>query len=340
MKSKRGFTLIELLVVIAIIAILIALLLPAVQQAREAARRTQCKNNLKQHGLAIHNYHDVHKQFPPGVINSGDSGATGANAPYACNLNHTGWTMLLPYLDQSPLYNQWNPNEPSSKADENGLGLCGTGDFTTNQNILGKVNLPAMLCPSDSVNAPTIYSHSESHYDRPSPGVGVSNYVFCSGLNGGGYTQWVRYSRSTTTTLDGRTIRYRGAFGGNRSASIRDITDGTSNVMVVGESQSEHLSTAYTPNAFWYSRTAIFGRAVSNTATNHSHYCINCDSQWVSWGGANRVFPYAWVFSSKHEGGIQGLMADGSVKFISENIDGNTWQIINAIASGEPTGEF
>lgn len=342
MKAKRrqGFTLIELLVVIAIIAILIALLLPAVQQAREAARRTQCKNNLKQIGIALHNYHDTHKQFPPGVINSGDSGATGANRPYSCALNHTGWTMLLPMLDQAPLYNQWDPNEPSSMAAENGIPLCGTGDYQKNQNILGKVMLPALLCPSDNAADPLIYSHGQSHYNRPSPGVGISNYVFCSGLHGGGYTQWSRYGRSTTTTLDGRTIRYRGAFGGNKSAGIRDMRDGSSNVLMVAESQNQHLSNAYTPNAFWYSRTAIFGRAIANNATNHSRYCINCDSQWVSWGGANRVYPYAWVFSSQHEGGIQGVMGDGSVRFISENIDGSTWQIINAIDSGEVTGDF
>ncbi|MBT5018635.1 MAG: DUF1559 domain-containing protein [Planctomicrobium sp.] len=339
-NTRRGFTLIELLVVIAIIAILIALLLPAVQQAREAARRSQCKNNLKQIGLALHNYHDISGQFPPGVINSGDSGAAGANRPYDCALNHTGWTMLLPMLDQAPLYNQFDPNEPSSISAENGIPLCGTGDYQKNQNILGKLNLPALLCPSDTVDGPTTYGHSQTHYQRPAPGVGVSNYIFASGYDGGGYTQWTRYGNTNLTLIDGRTIKRRGTFGGNRSAKFRDMRDGTSNIMVIGESRSQRLSLAYTPNAFWYSRTAIFGRAISNTTGNHDKYCINCDSQWASWGGANRVYPYAWVFSSSHEGGMQGLMGDGSVRFISENIDANTWQIINAINSGVVTGEF
>src|SRR6187402_2949823 len=97
---RLGFTLIELLVVIAIIAILIALLLPAVQQAREAARRTECKNHLKQAGLALHNYHDVFKQFPPGMVFTGDISAANATADgQTYTLNHTAWMMLMPYID-------------------------------------------------------------------------------------------------------------------------------------------------------------------------------------------------------------------------------------------------
>ena len=96
---RRAFTLIELLVVIAIIAILVALLLPAVQQAREAARRSQCKNNLKQSGVALHNYHDVHSQFPAALLNSGRyTGGVGVNGEVR---NTTGWTMLLPYIDEA-----------------------------------------------------------------------------------------------------------------------------------------------------------------------------------------------------------------------------------------------
>lgn len=106
LTRKRGFTLIELLVVIAIIAILIALLLPAVQQAREAARRSTCKNNLKQIGIALHNYHDTHSVLPPGVLMFDD----GSGDPDP-DLGNWGWnTFLLPYIDQAPLYNQLTPN--------------------------------------------------------------------------------------------------------------------------------------------------------------------------------------------------------------------------------------
>lgn len=118
---RRGFTLIELLVVIAIIAVLIALLLPAVQQAREAARRTQCKNNLKQIGLALHNYHDVHKTFVPATIYMG----YGDTAPWPYNLNHTGWLMLLPFLEQGNLHEMWNPSISTGSCNANGAGLMG-----------------------------------------------------------------------------------------------------------------------------------------------------------------------------------------------------------------------
>ena len=141
---RRGFTLIELLVVIAIIAILIALLLPAVQQAREAARRTQCKNNLKQIGLALHNYHDTHNQFPASCVNPGSYLANaGGFVPAGMIRNHTGYLFLLPMLEQSNLYNQINFSLPTGKADWNGVG--GGGE----QAVLAKVKIPAFECPSD-----------------------------------------------------------------------------------------------------------------------------------------------------------------------------------------------
>ncbi len=115
-RSYRGFTLIELLVVIAIIAILIALLLPAVQQAREAARRSSCKNNLKQWGLALHNYHDTYKQFPPSAVNPG-SYRSNSFVPRGKIRNHTGYLYLLPYVDQAPLYKKINFNRATGNAD-------------------------------------------------------------------------------------------------------------------------------------------------------------------------------------------------------------------------------
>ena len=126
MKTGRmlGFTLIELLVVIAIIAILVALLLPAVQQAREAARRAACKSNMRQIGLALHNYHQTFGRFCPGIINSGAANSRTTTAmKYNYNVNTTGWMLLLPYLDQTTLYNQWDPNFASSSVNVNSLGF-------------------------------------------------------------------------------------------------------------------------------------------------------------------------------------------------------------------------
>ena len=131
---RRGFTLIELLVVIAIIAVLIALLLPAVQQAREAARRTQCRNNMHQLGLALHNYHDTHSVFPPGWVRS-----AGAN-----DLRTSMWTMVLPFLDEGALYNAYNFS-------------TGAGALVATNSTVTRANLAQYNCPSDS--APSLSSH-------------------------------------------------------------------------------------------------------------------------------------------------------------------------------------
>src|SRR5690606_27248796 len=154
-RRRPGFTLIELLVVIAIIAILIALLLPAVQQAREAARRSQCKNNLKQMGLALHNYHDVAGQFPPALTHAGDVATWPAALNITFNQSTTGFTLLLPYLDQAPLYNQYNFNEASVPVAANGLPLAGTGNWQANVPATSTI-LSVFLCPSDP--APLLHS--------------------------------------------------------------------------------------------------------------------------------------------------------------------------------------
>ncbi len=152
---KRGFTLIELLVVIAIIAILIALLLPAVQQAREAARRTQCKNNMKQLGIALHNYHDVFGTLPPGQINPG--GHADPDLPYTNNCavecrNITGYLLLLPYIEQTALYQSLDFSLPMGSAQRSGAGPDTTsGVFAHNTNIFKNLSpLAAFQCPSDT----------------------------------------------------------------------------------------------------------------------------------------------------------------------------------------------
>ena len=200
---NRGFTLIELLVVIAIIAILIALLLPAVQQAREAARRTQCKNHLKQLGLALHNYHDVYNKFPKlsfaTQTGEGTSATVGAARDWA---GFSGIVMLLPYMDQAPLYNQLDFNFYANS----GAGGAPSDPAPTNRTILQENDFTTLNCPSDTVF----------------PGSGSStNYVLCTGTH---FNAW----GTGAATNDGFFHR---AF----TNSMRDCTDGTSNSIMMGE---------------------------------------------------------------------------------------------------------
>ena len=207
-RIRRGFTLIELLVVIAIIAVLIALLLPAVQQARESARRTQCKNNLKQFGLALHNYHDTYNALPGFSVGSGTpaSGATGA---FRTRLS--GFVALLPYIDQAPLYARiWNDEQVP---------------WTT--NAYWPPSLPAMKCPTDSGTT----SPAGSSF-------GKRNYVFCagdgistSGDNGGSATPII--------------VPTRGMFGAISYLNLSACSDGTSNTLAMAEAVSPIGSSSF-----------------------------------------------------------------------------------------------
>ena len=210
--KNRGFTLIELLVVIAIIAILIALLLPAVQQAREAARRSQCKNNLKQLGLATHNYHDSHNVFP---ISHGDTG------------NSFGWrAMILPYVDQSPLYNKINFNG----------NIVDAGNLEIAQTPLGLFH-----CPSDpSANNVSGGNQVWSNWCFPAscPAASRNNIAVTTykGVDGRAYDQSLTASPMPHGMFD-RRMGLQASGGGNslitpnRTMKMRDVLDGTSNVL-------------------------------------------------------------------------------------------------------------
>jgi len=195
----HGFTLIELLVVIAIIAILIALLLPAVQQAREAARRSSCKNNLKQIGLALHNYHDTFRTFPPGSFKT--------------RQDTTFLVMILPYLDQAPLYSSFNFD----------VGY----DEGVNTALLQTHVPPPYLCPS-------------SNYTKWSDWT-VSHYNGSMGPKGTNPQTATAYSIDTSVTSHGG-YATQGILGNNTITRMRDITDGTSNTFIVGElSHNDYL---------------------------------------------------------------------------------------------------
>jgi len=262
---RRAFTLIELLVVIAIIAILIALLLPAVQQAREAARRSQCKNNLKQLGLAFHNYHDTHRVFPNGEI--WISGRP--NWGYA--------VMLLPYIDQGPLYQALSPDG-------------GTLPTVTAQPLLQTV-VPVYICPSDV--GPNVNFMFED--------LGKMNYPASQAIIRDAYLK----------------SPY------NRPTKLRDITDGASNTIMAGERYLGEVAFR-SVGAVWPGRATTGGNVqVSGRGSwpPNTPYAGSLNSPPS--GSADPLNTRS-AWTSLHQGGVQMLFCDGSVHFISENIDSLT----------------
>jgi prepilin-type N-terminal cleavage/methylation domain-containing protein/prepilin-type processing-associated H-X9-DG protein len=328
-RQSRGFTLIELLVVIAIIAVLIALLLPAVQQAREAARRSQCKNNLKQVGLALHNYHDTFMVFPYGTANTSSNIGDAPPAP-APLLNHTGWPLLLPYMDQAPLYNQFNFNWAMGTFSNSGAAVMGGSDPAVNTNLnLSKTILNVLLCPSDS--GPRTYPQVHPKYGCGVADSALSSYGFnvADNLGNGGILWSVLPVIGVPRTM----------FGVNSNCSMRDITDGTSNTVAVVETTLDVADGKLSP----WACSAHTGQGIALGSSNgvNNWACCSWDSPPFpaskykigrngTWGSPG----------STHTGGLQILMGDGSVRFLSENINANTRTYLALISDGNVLGEF
>lgn len=311
-RRKPGFTLIELLVVIAIIAILVALLLPAVQQAREAARRSQCKNNLKQIGLALHNYLDTHKVFPPASIAKGQCN-TGTSNPLV--LNATGWTMLLPFLDQANMYNRYDMNQAAAHYTAGALAGTLMGDAVTSGNAeIVSTLLPALLCPSD--DGDPRHDANGTHYTIKN-GSGFqgakTSYDFSVINDYYGCNNWSVQSRLT-----------RRMFADNSHSRPRDVTDGLSNTVAVSETRLT-VYNGRTP-AWGYRGWVMIGIDLGTYPINETWY-----------GGVNRAPALAsWSYpGSLHVGGCQVLMGDGAVRFLSENVDSGTKRKLASMADGE-----
>lgn len=308
-----GFTLIELLVVIAIIAVLIALLLPAVQQAREAARRTQCKNNLKQLGLALHNYNATYNRFPNAKIFD----PTNTQGQAWILGNSLSWrVMILPYCDQAPLYNTINFSEWIEQR-------TGTGTIAA---VRAKV-IPGFICPTDP-NDPVFQGYAGSNYAglcadgkaAPNPPAqqtcGSAGQLPNHGDNSGGM-----------------------AYRGNK---LSQFVDGTSNTLLVGEvfrgkSFYNLCGTTDLTNQRcykWYEESGSCGADTARPPNNKIRDEVDWQDENTAGESGSRPV------SSKHVGGAQVLMADGAVKFASENVDVLVWRAAGSTAGGEPGVDF
>jgi len=335
-KSNKGFTLIELLVVIAIIAILVALLLPAVQQAREAARRSACKNNLKQFGLALHNYHDVHGIFPRANFGS-TLDSCGGNCAWRGFSAHA---MLLPMMEQGPLYDRLNFSY---------MMWYNTGSVIN--GTLKNTKIPSFQCPSDN------------EYLGGSPG---NNYVVSAGPT----TFWWRPASQGFGMFNmRRNIRFRDLKDGTSntiaaSEALHGDNTGTYSPqqdLVRAQAFPSGWSHVFTSqaslNAYGAQCSAagapgggathshghrewsngIGGQTVFNTLNTPNsknpdcHPCGGC-----GWYDSDGV----WSARSRHTGGVQVLMGDGAVRFVSENVDFLTWQRLGHIQDGNPVGPF
>lgn len=335
-SRMRGFTLIELLVVIAIIAVLIALLLPAVQQAREAARRSQCKNNLKQFGLAMHNYHETFGMFPLAKFGSVyDSGGTASSNSWRAFSAHA---MMLPYMDQTPVYNQF---------DFNLMVMNGAANTHGNNPVIKNTKIPGFRCPSDQK-----FLGAEAG----------NNYLGSAG---------------PTTFWGISAANQIGMFNYQRTTSFAELTDGSSNCIAASEATVGNNNAAVydlrrshvraipfsgTPEKFWtQAQLDAYGTAcLAGTGNVHAHK----GREWANGIGSQTIFNTlnnpntknpdchpcggcgwydsagVWSARSMHTGGVHCLLGDGAVKFISDNIDNTTWQRLGGVSDGNVVGEF
>ncbi len=337
-RKRSAFTLIELLVVIAIIAVLVALLLPAVQQAREAARRSQCKNNLHQIGLAFHNYHEALNTFPYAYMIDGK------------NLNINNWAVqILPYLDQAPLYNLFNSSVPTFS----NASALGFNQAAANQNlVVVNTTLPVFNCPSVPATALTYIGALPANALGAGAPPLTLNFTAAKG----------DYSCSTGVRGNFATAAYAnfpGGAGGDRDGvltnsvpgsanyqKIATITDGTSNTVMLGERSGG--GAIYHKKALFDNGPDIF------TATNGGGWGDGFNGEnWLqgalydgthqSGGGPcpiNCTNLLGDGYHSFHDGGCHFLLADGGVRFINANIAAFTLAGLITKKKGEIIGEF
>jgi prepilin-type N-terminal cleavage/methylation domain-containing protein len=325
-RSRGAFTLVELLVVIAIIGILVALLLPAVQAAREAARRTQCSNNLKQLALALHNYHDQLGSFPPAAIGLASCSGAGAEA---IGLNASGWTMALPFFEQGPLHAQYNFGQCASSFKQSGNTAVLAGDPVLSGNaqvVSTKINV--FQCPSDH--------GTPSHKD----GSGAGHYIIKPGSGFDGAKTNYDFSTNGPTVCTQRWEAYgsnRRMFGNLSHSRLADAVDGTSNTIMICETtRSVHDGAA---PAWGYRGWVQIGIDPVGKNVPLGINVWPCCS-WNGWTtspmpGKRGTLGEWGSAGSLHPSGAQFALADASIRFISQQLPPATLEAYATLSGGE-----
>ncbi len=366
-RRQKGFTLIELLVVIAIIAILVALLLPAVQQAREAARRTQCLSNLKQIGLALHNYHDQHQVFPPGQIASyfasdgiGRYALPGEARDYNANNNTqtrigahgTSWMLhILPMIEQTTIYNAWSFN---ANVRQNGEIPPLVLDQDNRPILPAQQDIKVYYCPSRRKQMDAIGKYANTIRVDQSWTKGGSDYAGCAGsgitfkddVNGEQQTYFLTPAQLANTVIVGpinsnspfsQDQTNVGVFGVNSQTTISAITDGTTNAIIVAERQI-----FLNPRQNRPEERSSDGWAFGGPATLFSTQFSPGESDKVT-GNLNNQNSVPRHFSEAggpHSGVVNVALADGSARPINISMNLRTWKNLGNIAQGAPVGDF
>lgn len=298
-RKARGFTLVELLVVIAIIGVLVALLLPAVQAAREAARRTSCSNKMKQIALATHNFHDTTLKLPYAAIDKQPGETTKSY--------YTGLIQILPFLESDNLARRWDPNKPRNSTDDS------DGDGFTNA-MLQKMKIPTYLCPTMSMPTGPLGGTE----DRA-----PCSYLFCSGTQDATLYAYAAYYGQPEPAFDGAVIPLKWdtpAYPNKEATALRDLTDGTSNTFLAGETDFAPKGVPSTAmGGVWaYGYIGYSWGTTFHTFNNHKQ--------------TSTVYG---AFRSQHPAGANFAFCDGSVRFVATGMDHTLYQGLSTRGNGE-----